>query len=519
MRTLSLLLAAVLVMSAAVAGATEQDSVTDFCTTYDSATDTAEGCEVDGTTLPLGASAFEPTMGAAPDGSIYMATTPTTGVAVGFGVGVHKSSDDGKSWTDVQPRIAGRTVPPETNDPYGYVDPNTGRIFSFHMAPILLCSVLSFSDDGGQTWTTPPVGCGPSGAWDHQTMAAAPPTDGVTTVGYPNVLVQCVNAVYAEMCARSLDGGLTWGTSIPAYVNQNLSRLCGTQTGHLFSDSDGNFYLPTPVCGDRASMFVSTDSGLTWNERVINDETMPFTDPALDFDADGNLHAVWVDLGNRLRYAMSTDKGMSWSDPVFVTPPGLLVDLPALVAGDGGRIAIAFPGTDDLPGGEYDSSIRNIDVAWGAYMVVADDATDGTPTFDVVLTSKADPIERGQSCASRCQFNVDFIDVIVTPSGQAFGAFVDGCTNAACIGGDSDDNITRSGGGQAIVGTVPGFDMCADVCHPFVDAAPAEPLTGALPLTAPEDAVVMPHPAEVLGEARFMALFQAHRDALAALGE
>jgi hypothetical protein len=516
-RPTAIVLALVLVLSAAVTASSQtlDRPVDGDCHTWDSAAGAAAACETAGRTLPVGSTAFEPTMGVDPDGALYMATTPGSGVAIGFGVGVHKSTDRGATWTDVQPRVAGRALPPETNDPYAYVDPGTGRVFSFHMSPILLCSIMSFSDDGGATWTTPPVGCGPSGAWDHQTMTAAPPTDGVITLGYPNVLVQCVNSVYAEMCARSLDGGMTWGTGYPVYANENLASLCGTQTGHLFSDRDGVIYLPTPVCGDRASMYVSEDSGLTWEERVIHEEPMPFTDPAIDVDGAGVLHATWVDSDSRLNYATSADKGLTWTEPVFATAPGLVAALPALVAGDEGRLAIAFSGTADLPNG-YDSAIRGADlipIEWGAYLAVAEDATDGTPTFDVVRTSGADPIERGQSCSSRCQFLVDFIDVVLTPDGQPFGAFVDGCRSAECVAGERDDD---GGNGHAIVGTLD-VDLCADVCHPFADAVDvaSSPLASpSIELAAPTTGSAMAHPADVLGEARYRHLHDAYTEGL-----
>lgn len=134
-----------------------------------------------------------------------------------------------------------------------------------------------------------------------------------------------------------------WRTSPPPYWSGQIlsgfcgrnevsraepSVLCGTQTGHLAADADGVLYLPTPVCGDRATMYVSTDSGLTWSEEVINNQPMPFTDPAIDFDAAGNLHAVWVDNARQLNYSMSADKGLSWIDPVLATLQG-----PAMVLG------------------------------------------------------------------------------------------------------------------------------------------------------------------------------------------
>ena len=484
------------------------------CESYDSGANASSTCDVTGRWTQIGHNNFEPTMGVTPEGGLYMATTPGRGVAVGWRAGVAKaesldSAFTSGGWTDVQPTIAGYSNPPETNDPYAYVDPSTGRIFSFHMSPILLCSILSFSDDGGETWTTPPVGCGPSGAWDHQTMVAAPPTPGTVMLGdYPNVLIQCVNSVYAEMCARSLDGGLTWGAGYPAYPNPSLTGA-GTQTGHLAAGSDGTIYLPSPNGGNQASIYVSDDSGLTWTEREITDMDIPFSDPAIDLDAAGVLHVTWIDTNNHLWYALSTDKAVTFTEPVRVTSTGVHAELPALVAGDAGRVATASAGTRDLPNG-YDTDVAARDVSWGAYIAVTDTAIPGqSPTFDIVNTTGDDPIQRGTSCSSRCLFLVDFIDVVVTPDGTPVAAFSDGCDNAACIDGTASNNVTDRGKGMIAVAD---FDLCETTCHHFTPAeAGQSPLLGAV-LPAAEH--VGFEARDVLGDARYEALLQAHLDEL-----
>lgn len=512
------LLALALVLAMTSVGAISAVSAADpnpHCEQWDAASQSSADCDVTGDWTQIGHNNFEPTMGVTPEGGLYMATTPGSGVALGWRAGVAKATDlatglDG-TWTDVQPSIAGYSNPPETNDPYVYVDPSTGRIFSFHMSPILLCSILSFSDDGGETWTTPPVGCGPSGAWDHQTMVAAPPTDGTIMLGdYPNVLLQCVNSVYAEMCARSLDGGLTWGTGYPAYPNPSLNGS-GTQTGHLAADADGIIYLPSPNGGNQASVYVSSDSGLTWVEREITDMDIPFSDPAIDVDADGTLHATWIDTNNHLWYAQSTDKAATFTAPVRVTSTGVHAELPALVAGDAGHIAIAFAGTRDLPQG-YDTDVAARDVAWGAYMAVADDALPGqAPTFSIVNATGDDPIQRGTSCASRCSYLVDFIDVVVTPDGTPVAAFSDGCDSADCIAGTASNNVDDRGRGMI---SVVDFDLCEGTCHHFTPAEGGASLLGAAMASTNEH--VSYQARDVLGEERFEALRLRHMEQLTA---
>ncbi len=438
-------------------------------------------CETTGAQSHLGTTTFEPTMHADGDGNLFYASTlgRGSGVAIGFGAGVHASFDGGQTWEDKTPRVAGRPVPPETNDPYVYVDPLTGRVFSFHMSPVLTCSILSFSDDLGESWTTNPLGCGPTGAWDHQTIVAAPPTDGVATFGYPNVLVQCVNTVYAAECARSLDGGLTWGHTVPAYLspgiegamgNSNASGVCGAMHGHLLSDLEGNIYLPTSMCGDRPMVYISRDSGLTWSQSIVSQMDIPFTDPTAAVDRDGNLYVSWVDNQGRLYLSVSTDQGESWSDAVLAAPSVVTATMPAMIAGDPGRIAIAYPGTKDIPGGfgAQMTEGQKRAIEWGGYITWSSDALAEAPTFQTVNATGADPLMRGDVCVSggRCNFQVDFIEATVTPDGKVWASFADGCTNAACIEKGKPNNETGSWG-QAVAVTLHEADLCEARCDRF----------------------------------------------------
>lgn len=442
------------------------------CWTVDTADGAVGQCDAEGTFHTLGVTAFEPTMGAAPDGSLYYATTPRGGVAVGFGAGISASRDGGQTWEDVTPEIAGQYIPPETNDPYAYVDPFTGRAFAFHMGPILTCSILSWTDDGGQTWDFNPVGCAPTGVWDHQTMVAAPPTDGTTTLGYPNVLVSCVNAIYAAECGRSLDGGRTWQHTVPVHLNTDVATEgCGAQHGHLASDTSGFIYLPTSQCGKNPAVYISRNSGLTWEPSIINEMDMPFEDPAVQVDAEGTIYASWHDNLGQLWFATSRDVGATWSGALRITPPQVVSLLPTMVVGDPGHIAIFFAGTDDraflVDDGSEDFEVEAEEVAWGAYVTYATNANAGAPMFTTIDTTGDDPIMRGDVCPieGRCTYQIDFIGSTITPDGQIFGSLIDGCLQE-CVEDEERGNDV-AGTGWAIVATVPGLDLCAETCPKF----------------------------------------------------
>lgn len=419
--------------------------------------------------------AFEPTMHAGPDGDLYYALTDDGGVTIGFGAGVAHSGDLGATWEDVTPTLGGEKLPPETYDPYVYVDPWTGRVFSFHMDPILTCSILSFSDDKGETWTTNPVGCGPTGVWDHQTLVAAPPTEGTALLGdYPNVLVQCVNAIYAAVCARSLDGGLTWTHGVPVEANTWLASGNGAQHGHLVSEADGTIYLPTSEGGKNPVVFISRDSGLTWERSQISDKDMPFQDPTIAVDDAGTIWAAFQDNAGVLWLSSSTDDGASWSEDVRITPEGVIGTKPAMVAGDAGHIAIAYPGTDDVASfGEIGglSDLEQRAVVWGGFVTASTDADQPDASFTTVEVTGDDPLIRGgDGCISgdRCKFEVDFIEATVTPDGQVFASFSDGCIRS-CVTNPTGNNDAGSVG-AAVAVTLPldEFDLCAGTCGRFV---------------------------------------------------
>lgn len=420
---------------------------------------------VAGALFELGVPAFEPTLGVAPDGAIYYAAT-RDGVAVGFEPLVMKSVDGGLTWTDVSPRLpTGQALPPETNDPYLYVDPATGRVFQFAMAPILVCSVLSWSDDGGATWTTNPRGCGNTPPWDHQTLVAAKPR-AVQTVGYANVVHQCVNEVAASWCSRSLDGGLTWTPGAPAFVGlepcgpapsaEDPAPVAGGLHGHLVAAPDGTVYLPKTHCG-RPMLAVTEDDGTTWATVQASDEAS-VDDPAMAVDDAGNVYFLYATPEGRLRLVASADAGRTWSAPVAATPEGMVGHLPAIAAAGVGRVAIAYPGTLDLPQG-YDSSEKAQAAAgWHGFLAVSVDALSPEATF---LTARVNPVDdplvRGPCGPGRCPGMTDFIDVVIGPDGKPYAAFVDVCADACAGSADEENNVQ-----VAVMGTLAGGPALRD---------------------------------------------------------
>ncbi|MGH2730458.1 MAG: hypothetical protein ACRDJI_07590, partial [Actinomycetota bacterium] len=130
-----------------------------------------------------GFNAAEPTLGVAKDGTVYYQTLDAEQWPA-FPVQVIRSTDEGRTWKDVSPKFGPSNRHAYTEDPYIYVDADTGRVFTVDY--LLPCSELSFTDDGGKNWTTVVMGCD---VVDHQTIFSGPPVEGGSEpIGYKNIV-------------------------------------------------------------------------------------------------------------------------------------------------------------------------------------------------------------------------------------------------------------------------------------------------------------------------------------------
>ncbi|HVF06149.1 MAG TPA: sialidase family protein [Frankiaceae bacterium] len=395
--------------------------------------------------------AGEPTLGIDKQGEIFVtasdgcvtscpgSTEAISTVAPGGRV-VYASDNQGKSWRNVTPGVGDVSPHVISVDPYIWVDEHKdgNRIFNIDLT--LACSILSFSDDGAQTWTTNPLACGEP-VNDHQTLFGGVPKTS-PTIGYPHVLYYCFNHPAFTKCTKSLDGGLTF---VP--TAQIEAPACGGLNGHGVVDSKGTVYVPLASCG-QPFLAISNDEGDSWRNVRVHPESAN-GDPSVAVDAKGNLYYLWVEATERTPYlSVSRNGGRTWSKPVMVAPKGVqATNLATLDVGAPGKIAIAYYGTTDEEDPEH---------GWSGYIASGIDVLTTRPTFyTATVNDPRNPLKMG-NCgtpggSNRCGRVLDYIDVEIAPNGQPWATFVDAC--AATCEKTKKESIQDN---EGVIGTLTG---------------------------------------------------------------
>lgn len=352
------------------------------------------------------------------DGSeLNLGVTSNGMIFVGGWSVIRRSADDGATWQSLTMNHAFAA------DRVLIVDHDTDRVLVDDT--YLGCTFLVWSDDLGVTWSQNPAACG-AGVTDHQKIAVgkrnalADPTGGML---YENLVWVCANGLSHTDCGVSVDGGLTFLSAAPHGIG------CAFQ-GVPVADVNGVLYEPTTQCG--AQIRLTPDNGKTWTTRAISGVPASRDTPDMAVTPDGTLYFFYTTNQWKPAFVRSTDSGLTWEGPFPVPVPGLTSALfPSVVAGDDGRIALAFYGsTDTATGWNLNPGDAPANVRWHGYVAVVTDAAAVQPTVSPVqVTPVGDPLQIG--CLSKlggCLGNIaDYMDVDVGPDGRVYAVFMDGC--------------------------------------------------------------------------------------------
>lgn len=311
----------------------------------------------------LGGLGGEPSIAAAPDGTLYVSAPAIPASAILFGSKaqghVWRSDDGGQSFTllnDKDGKLAGDACG------NGDTDVTVDGMGAVYMAD--LCGGIPFyaSHDKGETWnaTKEVTGKGSKDSRDRQWLDAR--GDGriaLVVAGNEDAKVRSIVFV------QSRDAGATWsekkvlatsmiqiGNVVMAdndtYAMAYVEPVAGTGTTPLSSNRDGKLHV-----------LVTRDGGENWTDTAF-ERRLPrgfgvllgsFSPtnifPIMAADASGNLYLAWSEnkpdwTGSRIFFTRSLDHGATWSDPAAVTPESGNAIFPWLAAGSDGRVALAY---------------------------------------------------------------------------------------------------------------------------------------------------------------------------------
>jgi hypothetical protein len=396
----------------------------------------------------------------------HNAGEPSIGVNVNTGSVMYQSylstyrvrfnASNAASWADrTANALNGCVVGDLTSlDPILFTDQGTGRTFESQLAgkDALTC----YTDDDGLTWH-PVANSGINSGVDHQTLGGGTFGDGplgpLPTSDYEHAVYYCSQDIADALCSASLDGGTTFGPSIPMY---DLTQ-CGGLHGHVKVDQvTGTVYVPNKGCGAGQAVAVSEDNGLTWDIRPVTGSTPGDSDPSVGIGRNGTVYFGYQAADGHARVAVSHDHGETWEHGQDVGAQlGVQnVVFPAMVAGDDDRAAFAFIGT--TTGGNYQDQ-ANFHGVWHLYISTT---VDGGRSWKTVDATRADPVQRGSICTggTTCGSDrnlLDFIDATVDGQGRVLVAWADGCTAACARSGGTQNadalaTITRQTGGPRL---------------------------------------------------------------------
>jgi hypothetical protein len=400
-----------------------------------------------------------------------------------------------------------------TFDPITFVDRNTNRSFVSQLT--LACSLFSFSDDAGATWT-PGQGCGAGTVLDHQSVGGGPFHAGAPgpLLSYPDAVYYCAQDSYNGSCAVSRDGGLTFGNAVPAYnTPANAANdpdptiaaeggACSALHGHVRVGPDGTAFLPIKGCGGtptagnltnteffggHPSVSISRNNGTTWTvSRVDAGNNSDESDPSVATGRGNKVNGGRVFLGwedgvnpseneygttSAAKIATSADGGRTWSAPIDVsTSLGVHnVQFPEVIAGDDDRAAFAWLGTTAV-GDDQHNGFVGADGNPAVWHLYVSTTYDGGKSWSTVDTTPSDPVQRGcvdlQGLSNKTATDpnicdqrnlLDFNDITLDKQGRVVVAFADGCTGA-CV---SDATVLSRGATGTVMRQTTGRGLLA----------------------------------------------------------
>jgi hypothetical protein len=435
-------------------------------------------------------SVAEPSIEIGPDGAIYVtgpqgvpsarapAVAPGTGGLPGAGGElIWRSDDAGKTFSflgSYDGALGG-------GDADMVASPN-GKLYASGLN--LACIAVATSADRGESWLTNPAGCvDGAGVADRQWNDVD--GDEAVYTGYGTLTRGLVlhkaligGPVVVNGPATVVNSGdYQWpGVVDVSPLNGNAVMAWNTSSDDKIQINgvkrDGSLLYPAD-----APKTVAVAGGDTFDSFV-----------GIDHGKDGTLYAVWSERRDAVKetwtmLATSRDGGTTWDTPVHVDSTPSTTVFPWVTAGDAGRVAVSYYGTDSTGASPEELDVK--DAGWQVYSAFS---TDFGKTFAEQQTTtdalhKGSVCTSGTGCASGTRDLLDFFETDLDATGCLVTVFTDNSRDTVTpTGARSGDEATRiavvrQSGGDGLLSAV----QCGGGATPVV---PEAPMTTLLPLLA-----------------------------------
>lgn len=292
---------------------------------------------------------------------------------IGDTSGGHWSDNNGTSWNQMGNYAGGSDI--AVVDGWALAQDDAGNLY----AGVLRANRVDVvrSADGGKTWNQVGYAAGVSGTADRPWIAAK--GDGEVALFYfdaPAVLTG-----FAEHCARSTDGGMTFVDRDPlAVLPPTGGSAFYDAAGHLFfSSNSGTLHRFDSTCiAGSSSIPMASGTGV---------------DNMIQATADGTDLYMASATGASASITLFGSHGAASSKKLVVSSPDLKSNTYAAVSARNGQVAVAWYGST-TPG---DPSAAGYSGDFNTYLAVVDGFWDASPRITRYQLSSA-PNHHGQIC-------------------------------------------------------------------------------------------------------------------------
>jgi hypothetical protein len=249
-------------------------------------------------------------------------------------------------------------------------------------------------------------------------IKAAPLPTKAGTAGAPQI-------TFGTLCTQA-------GLATPCVTDVEIAGPPATDNT-ASSPHYGTTYLPIETAGGLRLVVIGAGSkpDSVSESSVLKDQHQVLF-PWVTVDRAGTAYLVWTDAKTfQVRYAFTSDAGRHWSAPVTVNgAPAAVTVMPTAIAGDSGRLDIAFYGSpkSDNPTTNYGP--------WYVYLAQTLNATSAHPTFaQAQMSDRPNHIDPVCLSGLGCTLSTgpagdrelgDFFTVTADKAGRAMISFADG---------------------------------------------------------------------------------------------